>query len=106
MLLCHATQHPAPLEKNTHTGVQLADGRRVDARVVLVNADPFRLRQLAGPANFTPKFNAWLDSLRKDGTTMKVGWRAWLAGWLRGRGWRLQSGDHGGGAGLLCLLLC
>lgn len=54
------------------TGVVLGSGERVDARVVLVNADPFRLRELAGPERFAPDFNAWLDSRRKDGTTMKV----------------------------------
>jgi hypothetical protein len=54
-------------------GVELANGTRVDARVVLVNADPFRLRSLAGAEQFTPHFNSWLDSLKKDGTTMKVG---------------------------------
>jgi hypothetical protein len=54
------------------SGLQLAGGGRVDARVVLVNADPFRLRALAGAQHFAPTFNAWLDSLRKDGTTMKV----------------------------------
>ena len=41
--------------------------------MVLVNADPFRLRSLAGAEQFTPQFNSWLDSLKKDGTTMKVG---------------------------------
>jgi hypothetical protein len=41
--------------------------------VVLVNADPFRLRSLAGAEHFSPQFNTWLDSLKKDGTTMKVG---------------------------------
>lgn len=55
------------------TGVELANGTRVDACVVLVNADPFRLRSLAGAEQFTPHFNSWLDSLKKDGTTMKVG---------------------------------
>ncbi|KAF8065539.1 Pyroxd2 [Scenedesmus sp. PABB004] len=54
------------------TGVVLAGGSRVDARCVVVNADPFRLRDLAGRERFEPGFNTWLDSLRKDGTTMKV----------------------------------
>ena len=114
----------------------LADGSYQVAKAVLVNADPFRLRDMtgkwrpqqqgqgphsrmycppshpkgasactappetphllflhlpgseptpgrpcmrwrgccsAGASNFTPKFNAWLDSLKRDGTTMKVG---------------------------------
>lgn len=54
-------------------GVVLGNGSRVDARCVVVNADPFRLRQLAGKQQFSDEFNSWLDSLRKDGTTMKVG---------------------------------
>jgi hypothetical protein len=33
-------------------GVVLGDGSRVDARSVVVNADPFRLRQLAGKQHF------------------------------------------------------
>jgi hypothetical protein len=53
-------------------GVELSNGTRVDAQVVLVNADPFRLRTLAGPEQFSTDFNTWLESLRKDGTTMKV----------------------------------
>jgi len=67
------TRHPPPLSTITPPGVELSDGTRVDARVVLVNADPFRLRQLTGHEQFSPDFNTWLDSLRKDGTTMKVG---------------------------------
>lgn len=60
------------VQRGTATGVELSDGTRVDARVVLVNADPFRLRSLAGAEQFSPQFNTWLDSLKKDGTTMKV----------------------------------
>lgn len=50
-----------------------SDGRELRARAVVVNADPFRLRQLVGADSFTPELNAKLDGMRKDGTTMKVG---------------------------------
>jgi hypothetical protein len=33
-------------------GVVLSNGSRVDARCVMVNADPFRLRELAGEGQF------------------------------------------------------
>lgn len=53
-------------------GLELVNGTRIDARCVVVNADPFKLRDLAGQQHFSSDFNAWLDSLKKDGTTMKV----------------------------------
>lgn len=61
------------MEDGTACGVQAADGRELRAKAVMVNADPFRLRQLAGgPAVLPTDFNARLDSMRKDGTTMKA----------------------------------
>ena len=54
------------------TGVVLEDGREIDAQVVVSNADPFRMRTLVGPENLPVAFNAWLDSRRRTGTTMKV----------------------------------
>ena len=53
-------------------GIVMADGQERRARVVLANADPFRLRELAGAHSFPADFNARLDSMRRDGTTMKV----------------------------------
>ncbi|PSC68853.1 FAD-dependent oxidoreductase [Micractinium conductrix] len=55
-------------------GVVLADGTERRAQAVLVNADPFRLRQLveAGGGSFPAALNARLEGMRKDGTTMKV----------------------------------
>jgi hypothetical protein len=53
-------------------GVVTSRGSEHRAPVVLVNADPFRLRQLAGEANFTPELNSRLDGMRRDGTTMKA----------------------------------
>jgi len=54
------------------TGVQLKDGREVRSKVVLCNADPFRLRSLVGAEAFPPEFNAKLDGFKRGGTTMKV----------------------------------
>jgi phytoene dehydrogenase-like protein len=54
------------------SGVALADGREVVAKVVVGNADPFRLRSLVGADQFPPEFNARLDGFRRTGTTMKV----------------------------------
>src|SRR5437867_1722403 len=54
------------------TGVALADGREVAAKVVVSNADPFRTRSLVGADKFPREFNARLDGFRRAGTTMKV----------------------------------
>jgi phytoene dehydrogenase-like protein len=54
------------------SGIALADGRWIPAKVVLCNADPFRMRTLVGAGCFPPEFNAKLDGFRRTGTTMKV----------------------------------
>lgn len=54
------------------TGLLLKDGREVEARVVVCNADPFRLRSLVGTGSFPPEFNARLDAFKRHGTTLKV----------------------------------
>lgn len=53
-------------------GVVLSSGQTVRAKTVLVNADPFRMRDLAGTQNFSSDFNSNLDSMKRDGTTLKV----------------------------------
>lgn len=53
-------------------GVVLADGREIKAKVVLSNADPFRMRALVGQDKFPPAFNAKLDNFKRPGTTLKV----------------------------------
>lgn len=45
---------------------------QVRAKAVVVNADPFRLRELVGAQHFGPQLNSRLDGMRKDGTTLKV----------------------------------
>ena len=57
---------PAPL------AVHLRDGGEVRARAVVVNADPFRLRDLIGRENLPGAWNARVDGYRRDGTTFKV----------------------------------
>ena len=54
------------------TGVTLKDGRQVRAKVVVSNADPFRMRSLVGADRFPRDFNAKLDGFRRPGTTLKV----------------------------------
>src|SRR5260370_18535653 len=42
------------------------------ATTVVVNADPFRMRDLAGAQSFPADYNERIDRYRRDGTTMKV----------------------------------
>jgi phytoene dehydrogenase-like protein len=53
-------------------GVTLHDGRELDASRVVVNADPFRLRELVGSAAFDAPFNARIDGYVRPGTTLKL----------------------------------
>jgi phytoene dehydrogenase-like protein len=53
-------------------GVALADGSEVRAPVVVVNADPFRMRDLVGRDSLPADYNKRLDGYRRDGTTFKV----------------------------------
>ena len=52
--------------------VELQDGSEVRARAVLVNADPFRLRDLIGREKLPGPWNARVDGYQRDGTTFKV----------------------------------
>jgi phytoene dehydrogenase-like protein len=54
------------------TGVVLQDSREIDAKVVISNADPFRMRSLVGRDKFPPAFNTKLDHFKRTGTTLKV----------------------------------
>src|SRR5690606_4859913 len=53
-------------------GVALADGTEVEARVVLCNADPFRMQEMVGRAALPDDYNRRIDGYRKDGTTFKL----------------------------------
>ncbi len=67
----------APVEKivtvqGRATGVVLKDGRELTARAVIVNADPFRLREMVGRDKLAPAMNGRLDGFVRMGTTMKI----------------------------------
>jgi len=53
-------------------GAILEDGRRIYANVVVVNADPFRMRTMIGADNLPKEYNQRLDNYKRDGTTMKI----------------------------------
>ena len=52
--------------------VRLRGGREIGARAIVVNADPFRLRDLIGRERLPAPWNARVDGYRRDGTTLKV----------------------------------
>ena len=54
------------------TSVNLVDGRTFGARVIVTNADPFRMRELVGRENLSASFNERIDGYKRLGTTMKV----------------------------------
>jgi phytoene dehydrogenase-like protein len=54
------------------TGVELADGRFVHAKVVVSNADPFRTATLVGREKLPGEYLARLDGMQHDGTTFKL----------------------------------
>ena len=45
---------------------------QVEAKVVVGNLDPYRLRDLVGTQRFGPELNQRLDAMRRPGTTMKA----------------------------------
>jgi len=53
-------------------GAVLKDGREIDTKVVISNADPFRMRALIGREKFSQAFNTKLDKFMRTGTTLKV----------------------------------
>ena len=60
------------IERGEARGVVLSDGSELRARTVVVNADPFRMRDLAGREAFPASYNTRLDGMRRDGSTFKV----------------------------------
>ncbi|MFT3923994.1 MAG: NAD(P)/FAD-dependent oxidoreductase [Myxococcales bacterium] len=52
--------------------VRLADGRSLHCRAVIVNADPFSMRDLVGRERFDAAYNARLDAYARPGTTLKL----------------------------------
>ena len=53
-------------------GVVTRQGDEVRTRTAVVNADPFRMRELVGAENFPPAHNARIDGYRKPGSTFKL----------------------------------
>jgi glucose-6-phosphate 1-dehydrogenase len=60
------------LEGGVARGVVLADGSEVRASAVVVNADPFRMRELVGRGALPDGYNTRLDGWMRDGSTFKV----------------------------------
>lgn len=58
-------------DQGTAGGILLEDGTELRATTVVVNADPFRMRDLVG-AEMSADYNARLDSYRRDGSSLKV----------------------------------
>jgi phytoene dehydrogenase-like protein len=54
------------------TGVVTKHGDEVRARAVMVNADPFRMRDLIGAERFPQTYNERIDGYRKPGSTLKL----------------------------------
>lgn len=78
-----ARQHGAKIEtsrgvkeilvrRNIARGVITSNGDVISAKAVIVNADPFRMRDMAGAMNFPAEYNARLDAYKRPGTTFKV----------------------------------
>ncbi len=57
---------------NVAQGVVTDDGDAFRAKVVLVNADPFRMRKMVGQENLPADYNARLDSYKRPGSTFKL----------------------------------
>ncbi|MFB2936996.1 phytoene desaturase family protein [Aerosakkonemataceae cyanobacterium BLCC-F154] len=60
------------VENNQVKGLVLADGSEVSANIIIVNADPFRMRELVGAERLPNEYNQRLEGYRKNGTTFKV----------------------------------
>lgn len=53
-------------------GVTLVDGTQVQAKAVVVNADPFRLQALIGTDHLPASYNSRIENYRRPGSTFKV----------------------------------
>ncbi len=60
------------IENGVARGVQCKDGTELRARVVVCNADPFRMRELIGAEKLPKEYNQRLDGYKRDGSTFKV----------------------------------
>ena len=53
-------------------GVVTSRGDEIRAQTVVVNADPFRMRDLVGSTHFPEAYNARIDAYRRPGSTFKL----------------------------------
>lgn len=60
------------LNQGVVQGVVLQDQTEIQASTVIVNADPFRMRDLVKAENLPDQYNQRLDGYQRDGTTFKV----------------------------------
>ena len=60
------------IDGNSAKGVALEDGSEIHASCVVVNADPFRMRELIGRHHLPADYSKRIDGYLRDGTTMKV----------------------------------
>lgn len=64
--------HRIVVEGGEVQGVALDDGEEAKSAVVLCNADPFRMLELAGSESFPDAYTARIAAYKRDGTTLKV----------------------------------
>jgi phytoene dehydrogenase-like protein len=81
------------VDRTIATGVLLADGTNLPASVVVVNADPFRMRALVGRDLLPDDYNRRLDDYARDGTTLKL--NMCLSGLPRFECLPEERGQHG-----------
>ena len=60
------------IERGAVRGVVTDQGDEVRADTVVVNADPFRMRDLVGAEHFPAPYNDRIDSYRRPGSTFKL----------------------------------
>ena len=60
------------VDRGAVRGVVTDAGDEVSATTVVVNADPFRMRDLVGAGHFPESYNARIDGYRKPGSSFKL----------------------------------
>jgi phytoene dehydrogenase-like protein len=60
------------IDGGTARGVILRDGTELSADIVVVGADPFRLRAMVGDVNLPTSLTTRMDEWLRDGSTLKV----------------------------------
>lgn len=60
------------IQHNVASGVTLDDGTTINAKAVVVNADPFRMQSLIGTGNLPASYNSRIENYKRPGSTFKV----------------------------------